>query len=294
MKILLIGKSGQLGWELHRCLLPLGEVVAPSREAADLARLDKLQELLRKVRPEVIVNAAAYNAVDQAESDRETARLVNCEAPGLLAAEARRLSAALISYSTDYVFDGQSSRPYTESDEPSPLGMYGLSKLEGEQAIREQGEVYLILRTSWVYSLRRPSFATRVLQWAHQQPTLRVVSDQVSSPTWCRSLAELTAQLLGQCQSQPAAWLGERRGLYHLADRGAASRLEWASEILALDPRKQEQQVTRLEAARSADFPTPAQRPAYSVLDCSKFTETFGLTPPHWRTSLALAMEAAA
>jgi dTDP-4-dehydrorhamnose reductase len=292
MKILLIGKSGQLGWELHRCLLPLGEVVAPAREEADLARLDDLQALVRRLQPDVIVNAAAYTAVDQAEHEPESARLVNREAPGLLAAEARRLSAVLISYSTDYVFDGQAEKPYRETDAPNPLGMYGLSKLEGEQAICAQGEAYLILRTSWVYSLRRPSFVTKVLQWARLQSTLRIVSDQVSSPTWCRSLAELTAQLLGQSQGQPAGWLRARRGIYHLADAGSASRLEWAREILDLDPRKQEQQVTSLEAARSADFPTPAQRPAFSVLDCSKFTETFNLTPPHWQTSLALAMEA--
>lgn len=293
MKILLIGKSGQLGWELHRCLLPLGEVLAPGRETADLARLDELRAIVRSSRPDVIVNAAAYTAVDQAEKEPEAARRANREAPALLAEEANRLQAALIWYSTDYVFDGVARRPYKESDQPNPLGVYGRSKLEGEQAVSSVGEAYLIFRTSWVYSLRRPSFVTKVRQWARQQPTLRVVTDQVSSPTWCRSLAEMTAQVLGMCQGQPAGWFGERRGLYHLAERGQASRFEWAQAILELDPRPQELAVKRLAEAASRDFPTPARRPAYSVLDCTRFEQTFGLTPPHWKTSLALAMESA-
>jgi dTDP-4-dehydrorhamnose reductase len=292
LRLLLLGKLGQLGWELRRALAPLGEVTALDIPEIDLARPEGFLPAAREARPQVIVNATAYTAVDRAESEVDLARQINSEAPGLLAELARDLGAALIHYSTDYVFDGEKGTPYVEEDVPNPLGVYGASKLAGEQAIAQVGGAYLTLRTSWVYSLRRDSFVTKVLQWARQQRTLRLVTDQTANPTWARMLAEATAQLLAQAGADPVGWLRERRGLYHLAGDGHASRFEWARAVLALDPRREEQVVETLLPARTADFPTPAQRPLFSALDCSRFTAVFGLRLPRWEDALRLAMEA--
>jgi dTDP-4-dehydrorhamnose reductase len=291
MKILLIGFSGQLGWELQRSMLPLGEITALDRPDLNLAEPETLRPLVRQLRPQVIVNAAAYTAVDQAENEPGLAHTINCTAPEVLAQEARSLGAALIHYSTDYVFDGEKKAPYTEADPTNPINVYGQSKLAGEQAVQAVGGAYLVLRTSWVYSLRRGSFVTKVLEWARSQPVLRIVDDQVSSPTWCRSLASATALVLARAGSDPAGWLAERRGLYHLADCGSASRYEWAKTILELDPEKHRQVTEEVLPARSSDFPTPAKRPAQSALDCTKFSETFEIQPPDWRLALALAMD---
>ena len=212
--------------------------------------------------PEVIVNATAYTAVDRAESEPELAMAINARAPGLLAEEALRLGALLIHYSTDYVFDGNKGSPYLESDLPNPLGVYGQSKLEGERAIQAVGGDALILRTSWVYSLRRDSFVTKVLQWSRQQPMLRLVTDQVSNPTWARMLAEATALLLVKGGDGWLEWLGERRGLYHLAGSGYASRLEWAQAILKLDPKAGRTTGARDPASPDGRFPHPGAAPA--------------------------------
>lgn len=290
MKILLIGKSGQLGWELHRTLQTLGDVLAFDRPEIELTNLDSLRTIVRSAKPEIIVNAAAYTAVDQAEAEPDIAQLVNRDAPAVLAEEAKRLGACLFHYSTDYVFDGRSETPYTEAAPPNPLGIYGRSKLEGEEAVQSISDVYLILRTSWVYSLRLPSFVTKVLQWSRQQPELRIVTDQISSPTWCRSLAEATAQLLAKSGHNPIDWLEEHSGLYHLTDQGATSRYEWAQAILEMDPLPDEQVTQQIIPALSSDFSTSAERPAYSVLDCSKFQNVFGLQMPFWKASLRLAL----
>jgi dTDP-4-dehydrorhamnose reductase len=291
MNILLIGNNGQLGWELERTLQPLGSVAAVSRPQVDLAQIDDLRSLIRAKRPEVIINAAAYTAVDRAESEPELAYKINRDAPAGISEESEFCGALFVHYSTDYVFDGAQSTPYTESDLANPLSVYGQSKLAGEQAIQTSRGAYLILRTSWVYGLRRTSFVKKVLSWARSHYELKVVTDQVSGPTWCRDLAEATAQLLAMGGQQPAAWLGERRGLYHLASTGTASRFEWAQAILELDPNPHEQLARTLEPAVSQDFPTPARRPYYSALDCSRFYKAFGLRLPHWRTSLQLAMD---
>jgi dTDP-4-dehydrorhamnose reductase len=292
LRLLLLGKLGQLGWELRRALAPLGEVTALDVPEIDLARPEGFLPAAREARPQVIVNATAYTAVDRAESEAGLARLINGEAPGWLAELAKDLGAALIHYSTDYVFDGAKGSPYVEEDAPHPLGVYGASKLAGEQAIAQLGGAYLTLRTSWVYSLRRDSFVTKVLQWARQQRTLRVVTDQVANPTWARMLAEVTAQLLARAGADPVGWLRERRGLYHLAGDGYASRFEWAQVALQFDPRREEQVVETLQPALTADFPTPAQRPLFSALDCSRFTAVFGLRLPPWEEALRMAMEA--
>lgn len=293
MRILLLGKYGQLGWELHRSLLPLGEVLALDYPEIDLTK-DHFRQAIRDFRPQVIINATAYTAVDRAESEAELAMAINARAPGIIAEQASRLEAAMIHFSTDYVFDGAKGRDYVETDPPNPLGLYGKSKLAGELAIQQVGGAYLILRTSWVYSLRRDSFVTKVLEWSRQQATLRVVADQVGNPTWARMLAEITAQVLAKGSHHLPGWLRERGGLYHLAGSGRASRLEWAEAILQYDPRQEEQRVQEILPARTADFPTPAQRPLHSALDCGRFGEVFDLRLPDWRLSLQLAMDSAA
>lgn len=292
--ILLLGKNGQLGWELQRCLPTLGEVTALDYPEIDLSRPEGIRPVVLAARPQVIVNATAYTAVDRAESEQELAFAINSRAPAVLAETAAELGAALVHYSTDYVFDGTKGSPYVEEDAPNPLGVYGASKLEGERGVQAAGGAYWIFRTSWVYSLRRDSFVTKVLGWARSNPELKVVADQIGNPTWARMLAEVTAQLLAKAGSDPAAWVRERAGLYHLAGDGCASRLEWARAVLELDPRKEEQVARTLGPALTADFPTPAQRPLYSALDCSRFAAAFGLRLPPWQEALRLAMESQA
>jgi dTDP-4-dehydrorhamnose reductase len=286
-RILLIGKNGQLGWELHRCLAPLGAVTAVDYPEINLRQPESLCPLIEKVNPTVIVNAAAYTAVDQAEIEQERAWQINATAAGILAEQAQKVGAFLIHYSTDYVFDGQKGAPYTETDTPNPLNYYGLSKLEGEKLIQQAGGDFLIFRTSWVYSLRQQGgFVNKVLQWSRQNEILRIVEDQVANPTWARLLAEVTAQLM----ARGFDYLTEHCGLYHLAGSGFASRFEWACHILELDPHAAEQKVKQLLPARTADFPTPAQRPLFSALSCNLFEQTFKLTLPPWKEALTLAM----
>jgi dTDP-4-dehydrorhamnose reductase len=290
MRILLLGRTGQLGWELERTLAPLGEIYALGPEELNLTELDDLTYQIHEVRPQVIVNASAYTAVDRAEEQVDLAMRLNAQAPAVMAEAARALNAVLIHFSTDYVFDGEKDSAYTEDDATNPLNVYGQSKLNGEQAIVEAGCAYLILRTSWVYSLRGDSFVSKTLAWARQQETLRIVSDQVGSPTWARMLAEITAAVLAQSLPAPQGYFSTRSGIYHLGGSGGVSRLDFAREILRLDSRSDEQKVRNLEAASTADFPTPAKRPLRTSLDCSRFEATFGLHLPNWEESLRLAM----
>lgn len=289
--ILLVGKRGQLGWELHRALLPLGRVVALDFPEIDISDPDSIRQVVEELRPAAILNAAAYTAVDRAESESELALAVNGRAPGYLAEAAASVRAALIHISTDYVFDGAKGSPYVEDDPPHPLSVYGQSKLAGEEAVAQVDGTYIILRTSWMYSLRRDNFVSKVLRWAREQTTLRVVSDQVSNPTWARPFAEAVAQMLAMGGRELFNWLQERKGIYHLAGDGYASRLEWAQEILRLDPHPDEQVVREVLPALTADFPTPARRPLFSALDCACFTQTFGLRLPPWQEALRLAMQ---
>jgi dTDP-4-dehydrorhamnose reductase len=290
MRILLLGKFGQLGWELQRTLSPIGEIVALDYPEIDLTQGESIRQLLRDTHPTVIVNATAYTAVDRAESEPVIAQAVNSQAPGILAEQAETLGAALIHYSTDYVFDGTKGSDYVETDIPNPLGVYGQSKLDGERIIEQVAGAYLILRTSWVYSLRRPCFVTKVLDWSRQQTILRVVSDQVSNPTWARMLAEITALLLSKGAPDIVGFLEERRGIYHLAGSGRASRYEWAQSILKHDPQPNEQIIKEVLPAKSSDFPAPARRPSFSALNSDRFSDTFGLRLPDWEESLCLAM----
>ncbi len=286
MKILLFGAMGQLGTELQSSMASLGEISAYDIHNLNLENTEAVRETIHAVQPKVIVNASAYTAVDQAEKEAEKALKVNGEIPALLAEEASRLKALLIHYSTDYVFDGAKGALYVETDAPNPLSVYGASKLAGEQAIQSGAARYLILRTAWVYSRNRNSFVTKVLEWSRKQEVMSVVSDQVSNPTWARTLADVTARLL----EKGLEFLEERQGLYHVAGNGCASRLDWARKIIELDPHKEEQKVQQIVPARTSDFPTPAERPLFSALDCSLFQTTFGIPLPQWEEALQRAM----
>lgn len=288
--ILQIGTKGQVGWELMRTCAPLGNLVALDYPEIDLSDSDGLRKLVNEVKPQVIINAAAYTNVDKGESEIALARAINATGPAVLAEEAKKLKAVLVHYSTDYVFDGSKGNPYIESDPTNPLNVYGQTKLEGEQAIEALGCVNLVLRTSWVYSMRQGGFVTKVLQWARRQEVMRVVDDQISSPTSARMLAEITALILAQGRDDIYGYLQEKGGLFHCAGGGSCSRYEWAKAILELDPKKEEQIVQHLEAAKSSDFPVPAARPMVSVLNSDKLTENFGIKQPDWKKGLRLVM----
>jgi len=291
MRILLFGKDGQLGGVLHRYLLPLAEIVAVDKVDVDFADLQSLTNLLQSVEPTVIVNAAAYTQVDRAESEPELTHQINAVAPGRIAEQATRLGAVLIHYSTDYVFDGTKGAPYHEDDVPNPLSVYGHSKLVGERLILSQCETSFVLRTSWLYGDQETSFPWKVLQWAHTQETVRVVDDQISSPTWSRTLAESTRAIIEQIHSRGYNWTKEKSGIYHTASGGNVSRFGWAKLIIALDPDKENQTLSQLLAAKKHDFASQAERPRISALDCSKLERVFGITMPPWDDSFRLAME---
>jgi len=290
MKIVLIGKNGQLGQEFQRTLPTLGELFALGREDLDVSDPHAVQKTLLELQPNLIINASAYTEVDLAETQIELATNINAIAPGIMAEAARKLNAVLIHYSTDYVFDGKNNLPYTETDPAKPLNVYGKSKLMGEENIKQAGGSYLILRTSWVYSLRGNSFVNKVLGWARKNKTLKIVSDQVSSPTYARELAEITTQALNTNNADLLDILLERRGVYHLTGSGYTSRYEWAKQILTYDSKRTEQLVQTIEPVSSLEFPTPAVRPLFSALDCTKFTNTFNVHLPNWAETLKLAM----
>ena len=290
MRIVLFGKNGQLGWEFQRILPILGEVIALGRHEVDVSNLRNVKETLDELKPKVIINTSAYTEVDRAETEMELAMKINALAPALMADTARKNGAVFIHYSTDYVFDGTSDIPYTELDRTNPLNIYGQSKLMGEENIKQAAEAYLILRTSWVYSLRGNSFVNKVLGWARKNETLQIVRDQISCPTWARMLAGITSLMLAQNNADLLEIIRERRGVYHVAGSGFTSRYEWAKQILANDPNLSEQVVRSLEPALNKDFPTPATRPLFSALDCTHFQKTFGLQLPAWDSALKLAM----
>lgn len=290
MRILVIGSTGQLGWELHRSLLPLGKVIPVDFPEIDLTDQKSILDWVRSKKPDVIINAAAYTAVDQAESEADLAQKINSVAPGILAEEAHSQDALLIHFSTDFVFDGKKKSPYQETDSPNPLNVYGETKLAGEQAVQQVGGESYIFRTSWLYSTRRDCFLTKVLHWAHSRENLRIVSDQTGSPTWSRTLADTTAQWLALLNAKDKTWRKNHAGIYHLAGNGSVTRFEWAKKILQLDPRKNEQVCASILPAKSNEFETAARRPGNSALDCRLFQKTFGLFKTDWLTSLELAM----
>lgn len=287
MKILLTGKSGQVGWELQRTLAPLGEVIAVNRQALDLANPDAIRALIRQVKPALIVNPAAHTAVDKAESEPELAMAVNGIAPGIMAEEAKKLGAAMVHYSTDYVFDGGKATPYTEVDAAHPINVYGRTKLAGEQAIEAAGIPYLIFRTSWVYGTRGRNFLHTILRLAQERDELKIVDDQVGAPTSSRMIAEATAQILAQIRGN----LGGASGLYHLTAAGQTSWYGFAAAILGSRARATGVVGSRLTPIPTSDYPLPAPRPMYSVMANDKLQRAFGVAIPAWQDGLNLCME---
>ena len=285
MKILLLGKNGQLGWELQRSLAPLGELIALDRHSTDLcgdlANLQGLAQTVQRLRPDIIVNAAAHTAVDKAESEPELARTLNALAPGVLAQEAHKLGAWLVHYSTDYVFDGSGSAPWLETDTPAPLSVYGRSKLEGEQLIQAACAKHLIFRTSWVYAARGGNFAKTMLRLAQERETLSVIDDQFGVPTGAELLADVSAHAIRQVLQRP-----QDAGLYHLAAAGETTWNKYAKHVLAQVEHAQPAiKIVAKEviAVASSAFPTAAIRPLNSRLNTGKLQSTFGLALPAWQ-----------
>lgn len=293
MKILLTGKTGQVGYELERSLQGLGTVGALDRSQMDMTNLSQVRDVVREVKPDLIVNPAAYTAVDKAESEPELAMRINGEAPGIMAEEARKLGAAMIHYSTDYVFDGTKRSPqgdlvpYTEDDAPNPINVYGKTKLAGEQAIVASGCAHLILRTSWVYSMRGKNFLLTMLRLANERDELAIVNDQYGAPTWSRTIADTTAHILRKMSSSEnnAEWWRQHAGLYHMTAQGQTTWQGFAQEIMT----KAEQlgllnkQAPTVLGITTQDYPTPALRPLNSSLDIQKFSRSFDLIPTAWQ-----------
>ena len=284
-KILLIGKEGQVGGELSTLLQPFGDLTIFGEDDLDLTQVDRIREKLREVQPHVIVNAAAYTAVDKSEEEPDLAMAVNGTAPGILAEEAKKLGAALIHYSTDYVFDGEKREPYTEEDSPNPMGVYGRTKLAGDRAIQSASLPHLIFRTSWVYGLKGKNFLLTMQRLAKEKDELKIVDDQVGAPTWCRTIAQTTANVLTQIlpQSSPGDLSRFERtsGLYNLVCGGQTSWYGFAQAIL-----KEGSDTTKLIPIPTSEYPTPAKRPLYSVLSTKKLKSSFGITPPDWDVTL--------
>ena len=281
--ILLLGAGGQLGRELVARLPASGTTIACDHAMVDIADGAAIGALVRRTSPQFIVNAAAYTAVDRAENERDLAFAVNAHAPGVLAHEAKRTGAVLIHYSTDYVFDGTQATPYVEGDEPRPLNAYGASKHAGEQAIAASGAAAIVLRTSWVYSRHGANFLTTMQRLARERDELRVVADQTGVPNWTRALARATAQLIERGHEDLAA----RAGLYHLSAQGACTWYDFACAILR-------DRGTRVLPITTAEYKTPARRPAYGVLDASRFARTFGFGLPAWESVLGECLRAPA
>ncbi|CAI8753635.1 dTDP-4-dehydrorhamnose reductase [Pseudomonas sp. IT-P171] len=281
MRILISGQHGQVSSELQKRLTVLGELVVPGRDQLDLAQPEQIRQQVRRVRPDLIINAAAYTAVDKAESEKAAAFSVNAEAPGILAEEAAALGIPLIHYSTDYVFDGSKTAPYNEADEPHPLGVYGQSKLAGEHAITAAQGKHLILRTSWVYSTHGRNFLLTMQRLLQEKPELRIVADQIGAPTWAGTIANSTLALIERWQAgETGAW-----GTYHLTAQGQTSWFGFAQAIgEAL--REQGKPCANLLPITTSDYPTPASRPLNSRLDCSRLQREWGVSQPDWQTAL--------
>jgi dTDP-4-dehydrorhamnose reductase len=302
-RILLTGKNGQIGSELLRLLRGIGEVVAPDRHELDLVNSENIRKVLQRVRPQLIVNAAAYTKVDAAETDEANAYAINANAPAVLAEEAKKLGAALVHYSTDYVFDGSKAAPYEETDPASPISVYGKTKLAGEQAIRSTGLAHLIFRTAWVYATRGRNFLLTILRLATEKEELRIVRDQIGAPTWSREIAAATTKILVQVieRSGGTSAFSEVSGTYHLTAAGETTWYEFARAIIE-EASHTPQSIPWFAAATGGrplatrriipittqQYATAAARPAYSVLSNSLLKQTFGVQMQDWRTQLRL------
>lgn len=289
-RLLLLGASGQVGTALRRASNDRYEVHAPSSAQLDLGDGAALADTVRRLRPQWIINAAAYTAVDQAEQEPERAMAINALAPEILAREAADLGAALVHYSTDYVFDGTKGAPYREDDAPAPLNVYGRTKLAGDQAVQAQGGAYLIFRTSWVYAEAGHNFLLTMRRLLREREALNVVDDQLGAPTSAAAIAAATVQILGQAGDDPAEFARQRAGLYNLSCAGQTSWYGFACAIrdhMATTAPN----LAQLHPIPSAQYPTPASRPAYSVLDNSRLQKEFGVALPDWRDGLAQVLQ---
>ncbi len=303
-RILVTGKNGQVGFEMLHSLAGRGEIIAVGRDEMDFSDPDAIRRRVRELAPELIVNAAAYTAVDKAETEPQLAHMINGVAPGILAEEAKRLGAALIHYSTDYVFDGKKTSPYTEDDEPRPINIYGETKLAGERAIQQVDVAHLILRTSWVYAARGKNFLLTMLRLARERDELAVVDDQVGAPTWSRALARATGDVLdrlGFGTPEFASACTKKRGVYHLSASGQTSWHGFAEALFAraVDPTRAVPAMTLDRAPRvtritTAQYPLPAARPNYSVLSNDRLARAFGVNMPDWQISLDECMSCGA
>lgn len=282
--ILLLGKNGQVGWELIRTLAPLGKVVACDKKSCDLESPDAIRAAIRGSAPQIIVNAAAYTAVDAAETDQERVMAINAAAPGIIAEEAKRLNSLFVHYSTDYVFDGKSPEPYQENDDPRPLNLYGKSKLAGEKIIEEINGKSLIIRTSWVYSLRGKNFLLKMLELSKEKKTLRIVDDQIGAPTWSRCIAEGTSLFLMKCLANPQT---EWKGIYHMTCGGQISWYGFAKAIFE----KSGKDDMELIPIPTSQYPAPAARPKNSLLSNKKLLDACGIALPSWEKALAFCLQ---
>lgn len=287
-KILLTGRNGQVGGDLYPLLTKIGEVLATDRSSLDLTRPEKIRQCVRTFRPDVIINAAAYTAVDKAESEPELAHRINAVAPAVFAEEAAKWGALLIHFSTDYVFDGRKTEPYIESDAVNPLNVYGRTKAAGEEAITRAGCAHLILRTSWVYSRRGSNFLMTILRLAREREELRIVDDQIGAPTSTQSIAEASVQALRHCLARNRF---TESGIYHVTATGSCSWYRFASEIVR-SAEIEGSRLRRLLPIPSSEYPTSAIRPLNSRLSCSKIRNAFGIRMPAWRVSLSAVLNA--
>jgi dTDP-4-dehydrorhamnose reductase len=291
--ILLTGSSGQIGGELQPLLSRFATVIAPDLNVLDFSKPDSLRRVIRDTRPNLVVNAAAYTAVDRAESEPELAREINAEAPAVMAEECKKIGAALITYSTDYVFDGTASEPYTEECATNPLSVYGRTKLQGDQAIQSAGGSYLIFRTSWIYGVTGKNFLLTMLRMAHDRTSIRIVDDQIGAPTWSRTVAEVTARIISKGLEQAGAeglarYIAASRGVYNLTASGQTSWFGFAEAIFRHRGLNKNLQLVPIP---TAEYPTPATRPRWSVLSNEKLRRTFGISNPHWEDDLKKVLE---
>lgn len=292
MKLLVTGCNGQVGWELSRSLMPLGEVTAVDFPQCDFSKPESLIALLDAVQPDVIVNPAAYTAVDKAETEVELATQVNAIAPGVFAEEAKKRGALLVHYSTDYVFDGTKASPYTEEDVPNPQNVYGRSKLAGEEAIRQSGCDYLIFRTSWVYASRAQNFVKTILRLAKEREELKIVADQIGAPTWARNIGDATAHAIHQASSE-RSWGDFESGIFNMTSSGSVSWYGFAEAIISnvrATSMGDALKIQRILPIPTEAYPTPAQRPLNSCLSNRKFSERFGIALPEWQKALELCL----
>ncbi len=287
-KILLIGKSGQVGWELQHALRPLGQVIALDRSQMDLTDAKSIRKSIRDSTPNIIVNAAAYTSVDKAESEPERAMQINAVAPGIMAEEAKQTGALLVHYSTDYVFDGSQSAPYTEDDLPNPLNMYGKSKLAGEVEISASNCAHLILRTSWLYSARNENFVLTMLRLARDRKELAVVNDQIGSPTWASTLAEVTADIIDKTTHHDF-----KSGIYHVSADGFVSRFDFARKIISIAQEELggAENWATITPTLTKDYPLPAARPLNAATDKDKIKRAFEINLTNWEDQLRACLK---